>query len=143
MSRGVQVLPSDVLSILESRDQATRAEIAEQLECCPGTVSHKISRLVKDGENIGFNKAGLFLQNKEDITNDNNADLAMQWTNRIFNSLKMWARRGGNHKSVAIAARRRLAKELTKEERKALKGELLLINRVIDATDLDEELQEA
>ena len=140
MGREMEVLPSDVLSILENSGTATRADIASELECSTGTVSRKVSELVKDGEPIGFNKRGLFIQHKDAIT-DNNADLARAWINRIFNSLKMWAQRGNNHKAIAIEARKRIAKELTRDERNKLRGELLLITRVIDATNLDEDLQ--
>lgn len=140
MGREAEVLPSDVLTILQNNRSATRAEIARELECSIGTVSRKISELVKDGEPIGFNKQGLFIQDKN-VMSDTDADQARAWINRIFNSLKMWAQRGNNHKAIAIEARKRIAKELTRDERNKLRGELLLITRVIDATNLDEDLQ--
>ena len=142
MGREETVFPTDVLTALEQRGgQATRAEIATDLDCSTGTVSKKIAQLVHDGENIGFGKNGLFLQNKEDVYTKEGADLAHAWTKRLFNSLKMWAQRGNNHRAVAIEARKRFAKELTRDERETLKGHLLLISRVVDAVNLDEDLQ--
>ncbi len=137
-----RILPTDVLAELEKRGQATRAELAESLECSEETISRKVAVLIKDGENIGFDKAGLFVQHKEDASSKDGADRARIWMARIINSLKMWAQRGNNQKAVAIEARKRFASELTREERNRLKGNLLLIGRVVDAVNLDEELQE-
>lgn len=142
MGREAKVLPTDVLNILEREGQITRTIIARELECSSGTVSRKVRRLIKDGENIGFDKEGLFIQHPEDIKNPANVDRARAWTDRVFNTLIMWAHRGNNQKKVAIEARKRFAGELTYEERKTLKSHLLLIGRVVDAINLDEELQE-
>ena len=143
MEREEQVLASDVLNELEKRGQATRREIADTLECSEGTVSRKVAELIKDGEGIGFDRTGLFIQHKDDIIGDNSeADRARSWMNRVYNSLKMWAQRGNNHKQIAIEARKRFAKELTRQERESLKNQLLMISRVVDAVNLDEELQE-
>lgn len=137
-----RVSPTDVLTELENQGHATRGEIAAIIGCSEGTVSRKVSRLIKDGEDIGFDKNGLFIQHKGDATTEAGAELARAWINRIVNSLVMWAHRGNNHRPIALEARRRFAQELTQEERKLLKGQLLLIGRVVDAVDLDEELQE-
>lgn len=137
-----RVFPNDVLQILSANGQTTRREIAQALDCCTATITRKINQLVKDGENIGFNKEGLFLVNREDIQSVGDADLILEWQNRICNSLVMWAKRGGNNKRVAIEARKRLHAELSKEERKALKQQLLLAARVLDAIALDDELSE-
>lgn len=138
----MNVFPSEVLSTLENEfgGKAKRHQLASRLECSEGTISRKVAQLIKDGENIGFDKDGLFLQAPSDMEDRDASDRAAAWRNRIINSLKMWARRGNNHKPIAIAARKQFSKELTKEERKSLKANLLLIARVVDAVDLDEEL---
>ena len=140
MGRKAKVLPIDVLDMLKANGQITRAKIASELNCHPLTVTGKVSRLIKDGENIGFNRKGLFILNKKDVQSQEDAELAMGWNNHVINVIKMWIRRGNNHRSVAIEARKRLGKELTLDERKILKQQLLLITRVVDAIDLDEEL---
>ena len=136
-----KVFPSEILAILEREGQATRKEISSEIGCSIETVSRKVATLIKDGENIGFDRSGLFLQNAEDVDNVESVDQMKKWTNRIYNTLMIWAKRGNNQKAVAIEARKRIAGELSKEERAKLKDELLLITRVIDATNLDEELQ--
>jgi len=136
------IFPNDVLEILSSNGSMTRGEIANVLDCSTSTISKKISKLIKDGENIGFNHHGLFLVKSEDIDNFNNADLALEWHQRICNSLVMWAKRGGNNKRVAIEARKLLRSNLSIEERKSLKQQLLLTTRVLDAIALDAELIE-
>ena len=137
-----RVLPADVLAELENQGHATRGEIAAIIGCSEGTVSRKIARLIKDGEDIGFDRKGLFIQHKGDGVTKNGSELARSWINRIVNSLVMWAHRGNNHRPIAIEARRRFAQELTQDERRLLKGQLLLIGRVVDAVDLEDELQE-
>lgn len=137
-----RVSPADVLTELENQGRATRGEIAAALDCSEGTVSRKVAQLIKDGEDIGFDRNGLFIQHKGDGQTQDGAELARAWTNRIVNSMVMWAHRGNSHRPIAVEARRRFAQELTQEERKLLKGQLLLIGRVVDAVDLDEELQE-
>jgi len=138
-----RILPNDVLEILSANGQTTRGEIARSLDCCTATITKKINRLIKDGENIGFNKQGLFIVNRDDVDSLDDADLVLEWQRRICNSLVMWAKRGGNNKKVAIEARKRLHEELSREERKSLKQQLLLATRVLDAITLDDELGEA
>ncbi len=141
MARAETVYPSDVLEELQKRGgSATRAEIAQGLDCSTGTISRKISMLVKDGENIGFGRRGVFLQTAEEMNDKDNRDRARTWTKRIVASLIQWAYRGNNHKPVAIAARKAFSQELTRDERKSLRESLLLIMRVVDAIDLDEDL---
>ena len=141
MGRTESIYPSEVLTALEnSGGQATRQDVAAALGCSTGTITRKVASLIKSGENIGFDVKGLFIQNVEDVANQEGYDRASAWTQRVVNSLIMWAKRGNNHKPVAIAARKQFAKELTVNERKMLKSNLLLISRVVDAVDLDEEL---
>ena len=64
----------------------------------------------------------------------------MKWVDRITSSLIMWAHRGNNHRPIAIEARKQIASKLTKDERERLKSNLLLITRVVDAVQLDEDL---
>ncbi len=137
-----RIFPNDVLEILSSNGSMKRSELANVLDCSTSTISRKINRLIKDGENIGFNHHGLFIVKSGDIDNINNADLALDWHQRICNSLVMWAKRGGNNKRVAIEARKLLRSNLSIEERKSLKQQLLLTTRVLDAIALDAELIE-
>jgi DNA-binding MarR family transcriptional regulator len=137
-----KVLPIDVLAYLQEHDKATRAQIAGHLNCSPVTISNKVATLIKDGENIGFNNKGLFLYSKEDMKNESFAIHEQDWGRRIVNSLTQWARRGNNTRPILIAARQQFGKELTKEERKHLRANLLMLTRVVDAVDLDEELKE-
>jgi hypothetical protein len=62
------------------------------------------------------------------------------WNDRMYNMLLMWTHRAKAHKEVAKSLNRRLASELTKAERQILKDHILLLGRVIDAVELDEEL---
>lgn len=142
MGRKAKILPVEILDTLKSNGQMTREQIAEEHDCCPSTIGRKVKELIHDGENIGFNQYGYFLLNKGDIQSQEDAEMAMAWTNRVITVLKGWAKRGNNHKSIAIESRKRLGNELDREERKILKQQLLLINRVVDAIDLDEELGE-
>ncbi len=135
-----KVLANDVLEYLEQARHATRADIAKALDCSTATISKKVAALVKDGENIGFDKYGLFIYNKEDMTDRECALNEQNWGNRVVSSLLQWARRGNNTRPILIAARRQFGKELTKDERKLLRANLLMITRVVDAVDLDEEL---
>lgn len=135
-----KVLPADVLAVLVSEGRATRAEIAEELKCSTATISKKVAKLIEDGENIGFDSDGLFYFANDDMAKKENADDERNWVRRIVNSLQMWATRGNNTRKVAIEARRRWGKELTSDERKFLKSNLLMITRVVDAVELDEEL---
>jgi len=135
-----KILPIQVLEILQREEHTTRAIIAEELDCSTATISKKVARLIKDGENIGFDKEGLFIYNKADMAEKGNANHAWIWGKRIVSSLTMWAQRGNNTRTVLIEARRRFSKELTFNERKQLKSNLLMITRVVDAVDLDEEL---
>ena len=136
-----KVLANDVLEYLERERHATRAEIAKALDCSTATISKKVAALIKDGENIGFDKYGLFIYNKSDMTDRDCALNEQNWGNRVVASLAQWARRGNNTRPILIAARRQFGKELTKEERKLLRANLLMITRVVDAVDLDEELR--
>ena len=136
-----RILPADVLQILERDGQTTRAKIAEELKCSSVTVSHKVAKLIKDGENIGFGKDGLFIYGREDMADQTSAEQAWKWGNRIVNSLQMWAQRGNNTRPILLEARRRWGKELTRDERMQLRSNLLLMTRVVDAVNLDEELQ--
>lgn len=141
MPKTETILPNDVLIALEDfGGSAKRADIAQRLECSEGTVSRKVAQLIKSGENIGFDRDGLFIQHPKDVHSMNGYDRAAAWRDRIVVSLIMWSKRGNNHKPVAISARKRFAKELTREERNTLKSQLLLISRVVDAVNLDEEL---
>lgn len=136
-----KILATDVLESLQRTGRATRNEIAMELDCSTATISKKVATLIGRGENIGFDKYGLFIYGKKDINEKDNADHEQAWGNRIINSLTMWARRGNNTKPILIAARRQFGKELTVQERKQLKSHLLMITRVVDAVDLDEELK--
>ena len=137
-----KVLPNDVLEVLEGTydGHATRKQLALSIGCSIGTISRKIAVLIVGGENIGFDRSGVFIQHKEDMTDKKKVDRADAWRGRIIASLVMWAKRGNNHKPIAIEARKQFAKKLTTDERKLLKANLLLITRVVDAVDLDEEL---
>ena len=137
-----KILAANVLETLEKTGRATRSEIAIELDCSAATVSKKVAILIKDGENIGFDKYGLFIHNKADMKEKENADHEKIWGKRIINSLIMWACRGNNTKPILIEARRQFGKELTLDERKQLKSNLLMITRVVDAVNLDEELRE-
>lgn len=132
----------EILNVLERKGHATRADIADELDCSMATVSKKVAILVKNGENIGFNKYGLFVYNREDMENLLNVKDTRVWGNRICRTLAAWAQRGNNIRPILIQARQKWGKELTKDERKLLKSNLLLITRVVDAIDLDEELKE-
>ncbi len=136
-----KISANDVLESLKRTGSATRFEIATELKCSTATISKKVARLIKDGENIGFDKSGLFIYNKEDMADRENALHETNWGDRVVSSLLQWARRGNNTRPILIAARRQFGKELTKEDRKSLKASLLMITRVVDAVDLDEELR--
>lgn len=136
-----KILANDVLESLKRTGNATRFEIATELDCSTATISKKVAQLIKDGENIGFNKSGLFIYNKEDMADRDSALHEQNWGNRVVSSLAQWARRGNNTRPILIAARRQFGKELTKDERKLLRANLLMITRVVDAVDLDEELR--
>lgn len=135
-----KVSPSDVLDLLEKYEHITRAQVAEELDCSSATISKKVAKLIKDGENIGFDRQGLFIYNKSDMEVKENAETQLNWNRRIVTSLTGWAQRGNNNRPVLIEARRRFGKELTLDERKQLKSNLLMITRVVDAVNLDEEL---
>lgn len=137
-----RISSSEVLEILEQVGHTTRANIADELSCSSSTISKKIANLIKDGENIGFDKYGLFIYNQNDMENKQNAEDTRVWGNRVVKSLAMWAQRGNNVRPILIQARRKWGKELSKDERKILKSNLLLITRVIDAIDIDEELRD-
>lgn len=136
-----KVSANDVLENLQRTGRATRLEIAKELDCSTATVSKKVATLIKDGENIGFDNSGLFIYNQSDMDERDNAEHEQAWGQRIVASLAQWARRGNNTRSILIAARRRFGKELSQEERKQLRSNLLMITRVVDAVDLDEELK--
>ncbi len=141
MGRQETVYPNDVLVALEENNgSATRAQLGTMLGISEGTVSRKVAKLIKAGENIGFDKSGLFIQSKSDMHDPEEYDRAKAWTQRVVASLQMWAKRGNNHKPIAIEARKVFAKQLNADERQMLKSNLLLIARVVDAVDLDEEL---
>jgi len=141
MSRAEAVYPSDVLNQLNALGgRATRAQIAAGLDCSTGTVSRKISKLVKDGEDIGFDRKGLFVHTPADMVNKDKRQEARVWTKRVVDTLMQWAYRGNNHKAVAIAARKGFSEELTRDQRRSLRENLLMIGRVVDSVDLDEEL---
>ncbi len=133
--RNAEVYPNDVLTILKRDKKSKRSTIATELDCCVNTISRKVTKLVEDGENIGWDGKGYIYLEAD------NGDGVRAWNHRIFHSLKRWAKQGKNHKPVAIEARKRFGKELTRDERSNLKQELLLITRVIDAVDLDEDLE--
>lgn len=136
-----RILPTDVLEVLEKEVHTTRQKIAQKLDCSTATISKKVAKLVEDGENIGFDKYGLFIYQKDDMGDRQNAADARNWGRRIINSLTMWAKRGNNTRPVLVEARRRWGKELSREERGQLKSNLLMITRVVDAVELDEELR--
>ena len=138
MAKNAEILPSDVLVELKARGRTTRRELANALGCSKGTISRKIAVLVMKGENIGFDREGLFIQTDIDYKED--GFLTRKWVDSITHHLEMWATRGNNHRAVAIEVRKRFAKELSRQERDKLKDQLLLISRVIDAVNLDEEL---
>ena len=136
-----KVLANDVLELLKRTVRATRAEIAKELDCSTVTISKKVAVLIKDGENIGFDNSGLFIYSKADMTEKENAENEQNWSRRIVASLAQWARRGNNTRPILIAARKEFGKELSSDERKQLRSNLLMITRVVDAVDLDEELK--
>ncbi len=137
-----KVSANDVLESLKRTGRATRFEIATDLECSTATVSKKVAKLVKDGENIGFDNSGLFIYNKADMVKKENAENEHNWSKRVVASLAQWARRGNNTRPILIEARKHFGKELTTQERKQLKSHLLMITRVVDAVDIDEEFKE-
>ena len=135
-----KIFPHEVLEILKEKHHVKRKDIAEILECSTATVSKKINKLVKGGENIGYNNSGVFILNKTDIKDDTNRDLARKWLDHVINVLQMWAHRGNNHKAIALEVRKRFPKELNNKELTEFKGGLLLVTRAVDAILLDKEL---
>jgi biotin operon repressor len=135
-----EFFPNDVLEILK-KGPATRQAIADSLECSMHTVYRLVVKLIEDGNDIGFNGSGYFLLVKDDL-DKNDEERGKTWTTKMYGMLIRLVKRAEAHVPVAKQIRSRIGQELTSDERKMFKKELLLLVRVVDAADLDEELGE-
>jgi len=137
MARNQKFFPADVLAILK-KGPATREEIADILGCQVRTASRLVGKLVGDGEDIGWNGGGYFLLTEE--LKGTSVQTAQKWTDTLTSFIIRIGKHAKAHRPIAKKIRARIGDELTGPERQSLKAELLLLGRVIDAVDLDEEL---
>ena len=133
----MKVYPNDVLEVIKHDGPIKKREVARILKCGVSTISKRVRQLLEDREHILFSRNGY---EHVGTVDEDNAPLVRQNERWLIGTMKRLAVHGHDMKPLLIQARKVLTSDMTKDERKILKSHLLMIGRLIEAVEVDEEL---
>lgn len=137
MTQQERVKPEKVLDEFRAHNNELKvADIAKNLNCSEATARSKVKKLRIEGHTILPTKEGLMLV---DIVNEDNAKRISKTGDWIIGEMVGISVIGKVAKKPLVQVKRVL--QLTKEERLHLKGTLLMLTRLIDAANVDEDLK--
>ena len=134
----MKVTPEQVLDSLTEDGPLTVERLAGEFDVSPQTIKKRLRILRKDGTCIVHNGEGLQVVTKDTVTEEN-ADTIRDNIAWMWSLVRSMADFGKTLKKPLISARKIL--KLTRDERAAVKRTLLQIGRVIDAVDVDEDME--
>ena len=136
MGRNKKIYPQQVLENLEENGTRKIGDLANDLDCCIGTVRHRVRELRNEGKVILPTPDGLMLV---DVVNEENGPQIRKSGNWIIGEIVGISNISKVAKKPIMQVRKVI--ELSKAERNELRRMLLYITKMIDFVDIDEDLE--
>lgn len=138
MERNLKVQPGQIEDFLRENGNAVPIqEIADEFEVCPATVRSRLRTLREENKPVVPTRDGILYADK--VTDEYRAKLVKDAVEWVVASLRTLVGIAAVEKRPLLQARRLLE---SAEDRKQIKGQLMMLTHAIDIIDIDHQLEE-